>query len=276
MAANRPAGVYQLYRETANYVSPDGRTVQFSTGLRYDPGSTAAMNEIPAIRTATTSIQKSVDATASGVAGEAPALKDISDISTSDLKHIIPVAILAIGILLALVLRKALERRLPAIVHWEGVHWLIVYRVDGGKVRLADPARGLRTVSRAEVEENWSGFAALASPTEALALALHVLAQEPPEVSLSHMALRFPPVSQFLERFRALLRRRSRFDFETEVGEMTRLEQASAFLALLELRRSGELAIEQAAPFAPIRVNRLAQETNAPEERTAAWTARSA
>ncbi len=101
-----PAGVYQLYRETANYVSPEGRTVQFSTGLKYDPGSTAAMNEIPAIRTATTAIQKSVGATASGVAGEAPALKDISDISTSDLKHIIPIAILAIGILLALVLRS--------------------------------------------------------------------------------------------------------------------------------------------------------------------------
>ena len=111
---------------------------------------------------------------------------------------------------------------------------------------------------------------------EALARALRMLAEEPPEVSLSHMALRFPPVSQFLERFRALLRRRSRFDFETEVGEMTRLEQASAFLALLELRRAGELAIEQAAPFAPIRVSRIAEENKAQEERTAAWTARSA
>ena len=111
---------------------------------------------------------------------------------------------------------------------------------------------------------------------EALAQALSVLAQEPPEVSLSHMALRFPPVSQFLERFRALLRRRSRFDFESEVGEMTRLEQASAFLAVLELRRAGELSIEQAAPFAPIRVTRIAQENNAPAERTAAWTVRSA
>jgi segregation and condensation protein A len=111
---------------------------------------------------------------------------------------------------------------------------------------------------------------------EALALVLRVLAQEPPEVSLSHMALRFPPVSQFLERFRALLRRRSRFDFEAEVGEMTRLEQASAFLALLELRRAGELAIEQAAPFAPIRVSRLAQENNEQEERTEEWTVRSA
>ena len=43
---------------------------------------------------------------ASGVGGEAPALRDISSISTSDLKHIIPIAILAIGILLALVLRS--------------------------------------------------------------------------------------------------------------------------------------------------------------------------
>ena len=77
------------------------------------------------------------------------------------------------------------------------------------------------------------------------------------------MALRFPPVSQFLEQFRALLRRRSRFDFETEVRELTRLEQASAFLAVLELRRAGELAIEQAAPFAPIRVSRVAQENTA-------------
>ncbi len=68
---------------------------------------------------------------------------------------------------------------------------------------------------------------------------LRLLAQEPPQVSLAHMALNFPPVSQFLERFRAVLRRRSRFDFDTEVRELTRLEQASAFLAVLELRRSG-------------------------------------
>jgi chromatin segregation and condensation protein Rec8/ScpA/Scc1 (kleisin family) len=92
------------------------------------------------------------------------------------------------------------------------------------------------------------------------------------------MALRFPPVSQFLERFRALLGRRSRFDFDTEVAQLTRLEQASAFLAVLELRRAGELTIEQAAPFAPIRVARasVAKENTLQEERTAAWTVRSA
>jgi segregation and condensation protein A len=111
---------------------------------------------------------------------------------------------------------------------------------------------------------------------QSLAQVLRLLAKEPPEVSLSHMALRFPPVSQFLERFRALLRRRTKFDFETEVAVLTRLEQASAFLAVLELRRAGELSIEQAAPFAPIRVSRLTKEKNLEEERTAAWTVRSA
>ena len=51
-----------------------------------------------------------------------------------------------------------------------------------------------------------------------LAEALRGLAVPPPKVSLSHMALRFPPVAQFLERFRAVLRRRRVFDFDGEVG----------------------------------------------------------
>jgi segregation and condensation protein A len=101
---------------------------------------------------------------------------------------------------------------------------------------------------------------------ESLAAALRSLAVEPPSVSLSHMGLRFPPVSQFLERFRAVLQRRRVFDLDAEVEGMSRIEQAVAFLALLELRRAGEASLEQAAPFAPIRVRRLA------EERRPEWT----
>jgi putative drug exporter of the RND superfamily len=102
-----PAEAFLLYKATANYVAPDGRTVQFSTGLKAgDPGSTSALDAVPAIRAATTAAQKASGATASGVGGEAPALYDISQISTSDLKHIFPIAILAIGFLLALVLRS--------------------------------------------------------------------------------------------------------------------------------------------------------------------------
>jgi segregation and condensation protein A len=93
---------------------------------------------------------------------------------------------------------------------------------------------------------------------EGLIRALRALATEPPDVSLAHMGLRFPPVAQFLERFRALLRRRRRFDFEQEVRGLSRVEQAVAFLALLELRKAGEIRIEQAAPFAPIRVEKRA------------------
>jgi segregation and condensation protein A len=109
-----------------------------------------------------------------------------------------------------------------------------------------------------------------------LAQVIRLLAAEPPQVSLAHMALRFPPVTQFLERFRAVLRRRARFDFDHEVGELSRIEQAVAFLALLELRRAGEITIDQSAPFAPIRVARAGRETARPDERTASWTVRSA
>jgi len=105
---------------------------------------------------------------------------------------------------------------------------------------------------------------------ERLGAALRLLAQPPSQVSLAHMSLRFPPVSQFLERFRAVLRRRRRFDFDAEVGSLPRVEQAVAFLALLELRKAGEVALEQAVPFAPIRVSR-------PDaERGAEWIVRSA
>jgi segregation and condensation protein A len=88
----------------------------------------------------------------------------------------------------------------------------------------------------------------------ALAAALRVLATPPPEVSLAHLQLNFPPVSRFLERFRALLRRRRRFAFEEEMHGLSRLEQASAFLALLELRKLGELVIEQREPLGKIGV----------------------
>jgi segregation and condensation protein A len=104
----------------------------------------------------------------------------------------------------------------------------------------------------------------------ALAEALRALAEPPPSVSLGHMALRFPPVAQFLERFRALLSRRRVFDFDSEVTGLSRVEQAVAFLALLELRKSAEVDLSQPRPFAPIRVSRLDR------ERTSTWTARSA
>jgi HlyB family type I secretion system ABC transporter len=50
---------------------------------------------------------------------------------------------------------------LPAIVHWEDNHWIVLYDVDEERVRVADPALGLRRIPRREFETKWTGYAAL-------------------------------------------------------------------------------------------------------------------
>jgi putative drug exporter of the RND superfamily len=102
-----PAAAYEVYRATAQYVSPDGRTIQFETGLKAgDPSTTAAMNAVPAVRATAASVAGHISAADWGVGGEAPAFYDISQISNSDLVRVIPIAIIVIGVLLALVMRS--------------------------------------------------------------------------------------------------------------------------------------------------------------------------
>ena len=92
------------------------------------------------------------------------------------------------------------------------------------------------------------------SPQEPASLveAMRKLAAEPPELSLAHLVLKLPSTDVFLARFRALLGGRRRFVFDEEVDEMTRIEQAVALVALLELGRSGEARIGQSAHLEPI------------------------
>ncbi|MGH2927875.1 MAG: MMPL family transporter, partial [Solirubrobacteraceae bacterium] len=101
------AQAYQLYRASGQFVSADGKTIQFETSLTAgDPSTTAALNAVPAVRTAASAVAPTLHATDSGVTGEAPALYDVSSISNSDLAHVIPIAIIVIGVLLALVMRS--------------------------------------------------------------------------------------------------------------------------------------------------------------------------
>ncbi|MGH8095222.1 MAG: peptidase domain-containing ABC transporter [Chthoniobacterales bacterium] len=58
---------------------------------------------------------------------------------------------------------------LPAIVHWEGNHWMVLYDVAETYVKVADPAQGLRKIPRKEFEQGWSGYAALFDYTIAFA-----------------------------------------------------------------------------------------------------------
>ncbi|PYJ44685.1 MAG: hypothetical protein DME80_05460 [Verrucomicrobia bacterium] len=56
---------------------------------------------------------------------------------------------------------------LPAIVHWEGNHWIVLYDVAEQFVRVADPELGLRKLPRREFEAKWTGYAALFDYTPA-------------------------------------------------------------------------------------------------------------
>ena len=58
-------------------------------------------------------------------------------------------------------LRNLSMMPLPAIVHWEGNHWIVLYNVEEHFVRVADPALGLRKISRREFEAKWTGYTAL-------------------------------------------------------------------------------------------------------------------
>ena len=56
---------------------------------------------------------------------------------------------------------------LPAICHWDGDHWLVLYRLSRRRAYLADPALGFRSVPRDEFSTRWTGYAALFDYTPA-------------------------------------------------------------------------------------------------------------
>ena len=113
LPVTRPAGVgvsstlYNAYRATAQFINPDGHSVQFYAALRAgSPDSSGALQAIPSIRAALAQTARATGATDNGVAGLAASSYDISNTSTSDLVTIIPVVLAVIGVLLALVLRS--------------------------------------------------------------------------------------------------------------------------------------------------------------------------
>lgn len=102
-----PLATYTAYRASAQFVSPDGRTVQFFTTLAAgDPSSPAALQATPAIRRAIASVARTVGATNSGLTGQAAVAYDVSSVSTTDLRHILPVVLVLIALLLGVVMRS--------------------------------------------------------------------------------------------------------------------------------------------------------------------------
>lgn len=68
-------------------------------------------------------------------------------------------------------LSRLVERSHPWIAHWQGDHYIVVYRVKGDRVFVADPAIGKRSLPRSEFLAGWTGYALLLDPTPELAIA---------------------------------------------------------------------------------------------------------
>ena len=65
-------------------------------------------------------------------------------------------------------LESLAEQDLPAIAHWEGKHYIVVYRVTSTHVVVCDPAIGQRKLTHSEFETGWTGYTLLLQPTTLL------------------------------------------------------------------------------------------------------------
>jgi RND superfamily putative drug exporter len=97
----------EAYRASGSYVSADGGTISFAASLAAGaPASTAAALAIPAVRADAARAARTAGAAAFGVTGQAAFTSDVAQLSDSDLRTVIPIAIAVIAVLLAVVMRS--------------------------------------------------------------------------------------------------------------------------------------------------------------------------
>ena len=57
------------------------------------------------------------------------------------------------------------KQELPAIAHWKGKHYVVIYKITKDRVIIADPALGRRNLTRTEFVKAWTGYTLLLTPT---------------------------------------------------------------------------------------------------------------
>ena len=57
------------------------------------------------------------------------------------------------------------DQKRPWIAHWEGAHYVVVYKMSAQKVLIADPAMGRKFISREAFSQKWTGYGVLLEPT---------------------------------------------------------------------------------------------------------------
>ncbi|MFN6567327.1 peptidase domain-containing ABC transporter [Dendronalium sp. ChiSLP03b] len=59
------------------------------------------------------------------------------------------------------ILPKINQIPLPAVIHWKGYHWVVLYGQRGSKYVIADPAVGMRYLSKQQLMEGWKDWVIL-------------------------------------------------------------------------------------------------------------------
>ena len=72
-------------------------------------------------------------------------------------------------------LNRLAKQSLPAIAHWEGKHYIVIYQITKDRVIVCDPAIGQLSFSHAEFKKGWTNYTLLLQPT--------ALLKETPEAS---------------------------------------------------------------------------------------------
>jgi HlyB family type I secretion system ABC transporter len=65
-------------------------------------------------------------------------------------------------------LNQLTQQQLPAIAHWEGKHYIVVYEITSKLVVVADPAIGQKSMTHEQFIEGWTGYTLLLQPTSLL------------------------------------------------------------------------------------------------------------
>lgn len=119
-----------------------------------------------------------------------------------------------------------------------------------------------RVASRPVVRRNRTYAGPVLDPA-LLRRAMEVLLAQP-DVDVRHLVGTHASVHEMTIKFMDVLRERRAFTFDEVIDGMSRLDQAVAFVATLELCRHGRVEIEQADPFGPIHVRVREEAQDAP------------
>jgi RND superfamily putative drug exporter len=106
-ALHQSGGNSDLSQALSQFISADGKTIQFYSVANTGPsGSTEAANFTPQVQAALNKAAATAGAKEAQVYGQDSAGFDISHIANNDLKRIIPIVLIIIGIILAVLLKS--------------------------------------------------------------------------------------------------------------------------------------------------------------------------